>query len=89
MQFDRTIGRHRVINAGSVGMPFAGPPGAYWLLLADSVTLQRTDYDFESAAIRLRGSGFPHVEDLSVRYVLNPPTEAESLRMLAAVELAG
>jgi predicted phosphodiesterase len=32
MQFDRTIGKVRVVNAGSVGMPL-GEPGAYWLLL--------------------------------------------------------
>ena len=32
MQFDRMIGAVRVVNAGSVGMPF-GEPGAYWLLL--------------------------------------------------------
>lgn len=32
MQFDRKIGRTRVVNAGSVGMPFQ-EPGAYWLLL--------------------------------------------------------
>ena len=36
MQFDRTIGRMRVINAGSVGMPF-GDPGAYWLVLGPGV----------------------------------------------------
>jgi predicted phosphodiesterase len=30
MQFDRTIGKTRVVNAGSVGMPF-GEPGACWL----------------------------------------------------------
>src|ERR1044072_1692898 len=28
MQFDRTVGRTRIVNAGSVGMPFQGP-GAY------------------------------------------------------------
>ena len=32
MQFDRMIGKTRVVNAGSVGMPFA-EPGVYWLLL--------------------------------------------------------
>src|SRR6266852_4075795 len=32
MQFDRSIGSIRVVNAGSVGMPF-GKPGAYWLRL--------------------------------------------------------
>ena len=41
MQFDRTIGATRVVNAGSVGMPF-GEPGAYWLLLAEDVELRRT-----------------------------------------------
>ena len=32
MQFDRTIGGTRVVNAGSVGMPYEDEPGAYWLL---------------------------------------------------------
>ena len=32
MQFDRQVGRYRVINVGSVGMPY-GQPGAYWALL--------------------------------------------------------
>ena len=32
MQFDRSLGRVRVVNAGSVGMPF-GRTGADWLLL--------------------------------------------------------
>jgi predicted phosphodiesterase len=89
MQFDRMVAQHRVVNAGSVGMPFAGPPGAYWLLLADGVHLQRTAYDIETAATHFRRTGFPHVEALSVRYVLTPPTEAESLAMFAGVDLSG
>jgi predicted phosphodiesterase len=32
MQFDRTIGGVRVVNAGSVGMAYEEEPGAYWLL---------------------------------------------------------
>ena len=32
MQFDRIVGRTRIINAGSVGMPFQDA-GAYWALL--------------------------------------------------------
>ena len=38
MQFDRLAAGHRVINAGSVGMPY-GPPGACWALLGPDVTL--------------------------------------------------
>jgi putative phosphoesterase len=41
MQFDRTIGKVRVVNAGSVGMPF-GEPGAYWVLLGANVQLRHT-----------------------------------------------
>src|SRR5687768_12616390 len=33
MQFDRHVGRVRVVNAGSVGMPFQHPAGAFWLIL--------------------------------------------------------
>jgi putative phosphoesterase len=33
VQFDRQIGEVRLVNAGSVGMPYADEPGAYWALL--------------------------------------------------------
>ena len=87
MQFDRTIGERRVVNAGSIGMPFAAPRGAYWLLLGPSVQLRRTDYDFEKAADQIRASAYPQAETLAVRYILNPPPEAESLQMFAGTEL--
>jgi putative phosphoesterase len=34
MQFDRTVAGVRVVNAGSVGMPYEDEPGAYWLLIS-------------------------------------------------------
>jgi putative phosphoesterase len=87
MPFDRTVGRIRVVNAGSVGMPFCRPRGAYWLLLGPDVQLRRTDYDYASAAERIRATGFPQVDDLAVRYVLEPPMEADTLRAFAEAEL--
>lgn len=45
IQFDRMIGDHRVVNAGSVGMPYEAEPGAYWLQLGPEVELRRTEYD--------------------------------------------
>ena len=33
VQFERQIGGIRLVNAGSVGMPYADEPGAYWALL--------------------------------------------------------
>jgi putative phosphoesterase len=42
-QFDRTMNGIRVVNAGSVGMPFESAPGAYWLLLDPDVHLECTN----------------------------------------------
>ena len=78
MQFDRTIGRIRVVNAGSVGMPF-GHPGAYWLLLGPELELRRTDYDLEAAAARIRKTSYPQAEEFASRNILQPPSEAQML----------
>jgi putative phosphoesterase len=47
MQFDREIAGIRVVNAGSVGMPYERAPGAYWALLpgGDDVELAMTRYE--------------------------------------------
>jgi len=42
MQFERTIAGKRVINSGSVGMPYEDEPGAYWTL---DLEHRRTHYD--------------------------------------------
>ena len=44
VQFDRSVAGKRIVNAGSVGMPFAPPPGAHWLLLGPNVELRQTAY---------------------------------------------
>jgi predicted phosphodiesterase len=86
MQFVRTIGRTRVVNAGSVGMPF-GHPGAYWLLLGPDVQLRRTTYDLAKAAERIRASGYPQAEDFAAHNVLQPPSEKEMLEAFSKAEL--
>ena len=55
MPFDRLADGRRVVNPGSVGMPY-GPPGtlAYWALLGPDAILRRTAYDLERAAAVLR-----------------------------------
>ena len=80
MQFDRMIGRTRVVNAGSVGMPF-GEPGADWLVLGPGVELRHTSYDLTKAAERIRETDYPEAEDFATRYVLCPPSEAEMLKV--------
>ncbi len=86
MQFDRAVGSVRVVNAGSVGMAF-GDTGAFWLLLGPNVELRRTPYDLAAAAERMRGTGYPLVEELAVRYVLAPPSEQEMLGLYSRAEL--
>jgi predicted phosphodiesterase len=86
MQFDRTVGRTRVVNAGSVGMPF-GEPGAYWLLLGPDIQLRHTPYDLTKAAERVRGTSYPQAQDFAARNVLQPPSEAEMLELFTRAEL--
>jgi len=61
-QFDRSIGGMRVVNAGSVGMPFDGRH-ARWLYLSDSVELRQTPYDLADAARRVRATDYPRAEE--------------------------
>jgi len=72
VQFDVSVGRTRVVNAGSVGMPFE-KPGAYWLLIDGGVALRRTEYDLEAAADAVRRTVFPIAEEFASVYILNPP----------------
>jgi predicted phosphodiesterase len=87
MQFDRVVGGTRVVNAGSVGMPF-GEPGADWLLLGAAATdrgddepvqMQHTAYDLAKTAELIRATRYPWPEDFAARYVLNPPSAAAML----------
>lgn len=78
MPFDRTIGGVRVVNAGSVGMPF-GPPGADWLLLGPDVGFRHTSYDLEVAARRVRATEYPQADQFAAHNILQPPSEAEML----------
>lgn len=86
MQFDRNVGGVRVVNAGSVGMPF-GATGAFWLLLGPNVELRNTPYDLQSAAERMRDTAYPQVEEFSVRCVLSPPSENDMLELYSRAEL--
>jgi putative phosphoesterase len=86
MQFDRVIGGVRVVNAGSVGMPF-GAPGADWLLLGSDIEFRHTQYDLLRAADRIRRTRYPQAEEFAARSVLQPPSEASMLEALGRAEL--
>ena len=86
MQFDRAVGTTRVINAGSVGMPFQAP-GAYWLLLDRAIELRHTPYDLAAAAERIRATEYPQAREFAEKHVLHPPLERETLEAYSRFEL--
>ena len=70
-QFDREMDRFRVINPGSIGMPYEGNPGAYWALLGPGVNLRKTGYDYERVVEDALSIGYP---DASYQEkILTPP----------------
>jgi predicted phosphodiesterase len=77
-QFDRTVDAKRVINAGSVGAPYEGTPGAYWALLGPTVELRRTPYDLDRAAALIRATGFPGAAEFAADNVLTSPPAEET-----------
>lgn len=86
MQFERTIGAVRVVNAGSVGMPF-GKTGADWLAVGKNIEFRHTDYDLAAAAERIRQTDYPQAEDFAANNVLQPPSEEEALAVFNKMEL--
>jgi len=97
LQFDIRVGHTRVVNAGSVGMPFE-KPGAYWLLLTggsedpqlrDGVQLRRIEYDLEAAATAVRRTAFPDAEQFASVYILNPPDLLQTFTQYGLEALKG
>jgi putative phosphoesterase len=79
MQFDREIRGTRVVNAGSVGMPYEAEPGAYWALLGPQVELRRTAYDVEAAIEAILATGWPEADEFTRENVRTVPSRAEAL----------
>jgi putative phosphoesterase len=86
--YDREWGLYRLICPGSVGMPYANLPGAYWGLFGPGYTQRLTEYDMEAAAERIRRSAWPQAEQVAAENVLTVPPADEAIdffeRMAAA-----
>lgn len=85
MPFERRLGTLRIVNAGSVGMPF-GHTGAAWLLLGPDLEPRRTDYDLSAAAARIRATSYPAAETFAAAHVQTTPSEAEMLAVFDPAE---
>jgi predicted phosphodiesterase len=63
MQFERRIGRWRVVNAGSVGVPWDDGPEPRWAVLGPDVSLRRSRLDRERVVEKIRATGWPGAEE--------------------------
>jgi putative phosphoesterase len=73
IQYDRTLpGGLRVVNPGSVGMPYEGRRGAFWAVLGPDVEHRSTEYDIEAAAAAMRERDAPNVEEHLITNQLSP-----------------
>jgi predicted phosphodiesterase len=79
VQYDRNVGRTRLVNAGSVGMPYEGSAAARWAVLdAVGIDLCSTSYDAVAAFDALSGTGFPLVQQWLEPVLLGRVTAEEA-----------
>jgi predicted phosphodiesterase len=84
MQFDRSVDGRRVVNAGSVGLPY-GAPGAHWLRFGPDVEHVRTPYDSDSFADRVKTLEWPLAERFAEENIRSVPSEEEALEFFERV----
>jgi len=73
IQYDRTLSNGlRIVNPGSVGMPYEGRRGAFWAVLGPDIEHRSTEYDIEAAAAAMRERNAPNVEEQLITYLLEP-----------------
>ena len=89
MQFDRTIDGLRIVNPGSVGMPY-GRPGAYWAMVIASlqteVEMKRTAYDLEAAARQIKSKDWAAADEFARENVLKPPSVEQAMAFIRSIE---
>lgn len=85
MPFDRLVDGMRIVNAGSVGMPY-GKPGAFWAMLGPGLRLRRTDYDREAAARRIRAKDWSNADEFAAKNVITVPSIDQAMDFLRKAE---
>ena len=82
-QFDRCVGDVRVVNAGSVGMPFEGEVAAFWTLVTDGEPqFRKTPFDIERAIAEIEASGWPAAEAFVAENLRVAVTREEAVAQL-------
>lgn len=79
-QFDRRVGDLRIVNAGSVGMPYEGDVAAFWTLVEDGDPRpMRTPFDVERAVREVRASRWPIAAEFVEENLLHAVTREEAI----------
>lgn len=86
MPFDRSVGRKRILNAGSVGIPF-GDRRASWLLLGERPELRATAFDAGPVINEARAAGYPDGVTSALRLIAEPPSAEAMLARFAVAEV--
>ena len=87
-QFERSLNNTRIVNAGSVGMPYEEKTGAYWLLLGpQGYEWRRTEYDLEAARQEILATTYPSAEPFAKENVLQVPTAIEATTYFESIAI--
>jgi diadenosine tetraphosphatase ApaH/serine/threonine PP2A family protein phosphatase len=82
-QFDRSFGELRVVNAGSVGMPYEGEIAAFWTLVEDGEpSFRSTRIDVERAVAETRASAWPHAQEFVAENLLVAQVRDDAIAQL-------
>ena len=73
VQLDRSVPGHRLLNAGSVGLPYEGRRGAFWALLEPDVEFVRTRLRRRGSRCGDQGGRLPRRGRTTSSSLLEPP----------------
>jgi predicted phosphodiesterase len=76
VHYARELDGVRLLNPGSVGLPYEERPGAYWAMLGPAVEHRRTEYDLDAALERMGAAGLPGWGEYA-ELLRSPPPLAE------------
>jgi len=79
-QFDRRVGDTRVVNAGSVGMPYEGEVAAFWAVIEDGEPgFRKTSFDVERAIAEIEASTWPPAAEFVAENLRMAPARDEAM----------
>lgn len=85
VRYDRRVAGYRVVNPGSVGLPYEEQAGAYWAVLGPDVEFRRTEYDVSAMLEAARQLGFPRLDEYARASLLEPVGPDEVTRHFESV----